>query len=222
MTESNINININTNPNPNPNLEKEKEKEIETETHILNDTWSVYFHDPNDDRWDRSSFKKVTDVSTIERFWQLNNLLHDKLHTSMWFLMRSDIFPLWEEKENKSGGYISLKVLKTKVTDCWENLCSRVLTESILHSNYAHMWDQINGVSVSPKRSFCIFKIWLKTPELGNPSLFKISTPESSEVLFKSYASEESTTTSYVASTNTNTYIHTDRRHGSRSFSTRH
>lgn len=161
-----------------------------TEPHYLNDTWSMYFHDPNDEKWDRGSFKKVADVSTIERFWQVNSGVGDKLHMGMFFLMRDAIFPLWEEKENRDGGYISLKVLKTKVNEVWEFLSARVLSENILKSEHSHLWNNINGVSVSPKKSFCIFKIWLRSQQVKEPTSFQITdnTLDLSEVMFKSYA----------------------------------
>jgi len=161
---------------------------IMEEEHFLHDVWTLYFHDPNDDKWDRASFKKIVDVSTVELFWQINALLQDKLHMGMFFLMRESIFPLWEEKENRDGGYISLKVLKTKVQEVWELLCNKVLSESILVPEHQDMWSHVNGVSVSPKKSFCIFKIWLRTQDAKDPSWYQIKTPDLSEVLYKSYS----------------------------------
>jgi len=152
--------------------------------HFLHDMWSVYFHDPNDEAWDRSSFKKISDISTIENFWQVNNCIHDKIHLGMFFMMRESIFPLWEEKENCNGGYISIKVQRNKVQEVWNMLCARVLSESIMTEPHYHLWDQINGLSVSPKKSFCIFKIWIKTKDINDPSWFDIHSYGMNEILY--------------------------------------
>ena len=155
--------------------------------HYLNDSWSLYFHDPSDESWDRTSFQRVVDLATIEDFWGVNMMLVPRLHLGMFFIMRESVFPLWEEKENRSGGYLSLKILKANVSDTWEDLCAKLLSETILKPEHQHMWDQINGISISPKKTFCIIKIWLKSQEVSNPAMFNIRGPDFTEVLYSSY-----------------------------------
>jgi hypothetical protein len=155
--------------------------------HFLNDCWSLYFHDPSDENWARSSFQKITDFTTIEDFWGAHALLTPRLHQGMFFLMRESVFPLWEEKENRSGGYISLKILKTQVPEIWEDLCAKLLSESLLKPAYGNLWDHINGLSISPKKTFCIIKIWLKTHEVSTPIMYNIKGADISEILFKAY-----------------------------------
>jgi hypothetical protein len=162
-------------------------REEDMEEHFLNDCWSFYFHNPNDENWGRSSFQKITDITTIEGFWGLNQIVSQRLHQGMFFLMRESIFPLWEEKDNRDGGYLSLKILKTKVPEIWEDLCSKLLSDNILIGEHAAKWDHINGISISPKKSFCIVKLWLKSKDVTQPNMFGIQGPEFSEVLFKSH-----------------------------------
>lgn len=164
------------------------------EEHLLNDTWSFYFHDPNDSDWSKSSFRKIADCSSIEQYWGLESKLAPKLHLGMFFIMRDGIFPLWEETGNKEGGYLSIKVLKTKVSEVWEDLCSKLLSESILRQGHKDRWDTINGLSVSPKKSFCIIKIWLKTRDLKEKHMYHLNSSDYTDVLFKSYAEENGIT----------------------------
>jgi len=161
---------------------------IELTEKFLNDSWSFYFHSPNDENWSRSSFQKLTDVTTIEEFWGLNELVSQRLHQGMFFLMRENVFPLWEEKENRDGGYLSIKILKTKVPEVWEDLCAKLLSENLLVGTHAVKWSHVNGISISPKKSFCIVKLWIKTKDLANPNMYDIKTPDCSEMLFKAHA----------------------------------
>jgi hypothetical protein len=165
----------------------------QAEEHFLNDTWSLYFHDPNDTDWGRSSFRKIIDVFTIEEFWKIHALIQGRLHLGMFFLMREGIFPLWEEKENKQGGYISLKILKSNVPDVWEKLSASLLSESMLKKEHSHLWNQINGISISPKKSFCIFKVWLRSKDVKDGHLYNVALPEWQDALFKAYDEDELT-----------------------------
>jgi hypothetical protein len=157
------------------------------EPHFLNDCWSLYFHDPSDENWNRSSFIKITDISTIEDFWAVNMIIKDHLYQAMFFLMRESIFPLWEETENRNGGYISLKILKAQVPDTWEELSAKLLSENLLKPAHSNLWNHINGISISTKRSFVIFKLWLKTHEVSMPIMYNIQCADINEMLFKAY-----------------------------------
>lgn len=157
------------------------------ELHTLNDCWTLYFHDPSDEDWSRNSFMKITDIKTIEDFWSIHMTIKDHLHQAMFFLMRSSIFPLWEDTDNRNGGYISLKILKAQVPETWEELSAKLLSEKILKPAHSNLWNHINGISISTKRSFVIFKIWLKTHEVSLPSMYDIKCSDMSEMLFKAY-----------------------------------
>ena len=86
----------------------------------------------------------------------------------MFFLMRNEIFPLWDSEENKDGSSFSFKILKNDFKKYWNNLSIMVLSETFLKEEHIDKWDNINGLSISPKKNFCIIKIWLKTKDLFN------------------------------------------------------
>lgn len=123
----------------------------------LNDKWIFWFHDPLDNNWKINSYKNITEINSIEKFWKLyNNLGEKNIENSMFFLMRENIEPLWEHNKNVKGGCWSIKINKDKVFDIWCNISIALLGENISNNKL----NKINGISISPKKSFCIIKIW--------------------------------------------------------------
>jgi hypothetical protein len=45
-----------------------------------------------------------------------------------------------------------------------------MLTGNVLSNNKPFM-DTVNGITISPKKSFCIVKIWMSTCKFQNPEL---------------------------------------------------
>lgn len=165
-----------------------QEQKEEGQQHELNDIWTYYFHDPNDASWTLSSYQRLGDVATVEEFWGLHNLLRPHLHLGMFFLMREHVFPCWDDPYNKDGGCVCIKVLKEDLPAVWEWLSMQLLGESIIgHEGKKNTaWDHVNGLSSSPKRHFCIVKIWLKSAELQVADLcLDASLRRHSDILFK-------------------------------------
>jgi hypothetical protein len=68
--------------------------------------------------------------------------------------MRDNILPTWEDPANQNGGCWSYKIATSEVFQLWTDL-SRYTVSEILCKK-----DNINGISISPKKGFCIIKIW--------------------------------------------------------------
>ena len=134
----------------------------------LNSEWNLYFHDPNSYNWDNDSYKTIYNIKTIIDYWFLNQQIEKNIHLGMFFLMRNNIFPLWDNDENKNGSSFSFKILKTDAKTYWNKLCIMILSETFLKREYIDKWDNINGLSISPKKNFCIIKIWLKQKDIFN------------------------------------------------------
>jgi hypothetical protein len=152
--------------------------------HYLDDTWSLYFHDPQQSDWTMSSYIKLCDLSTAEDFWAVDNLLGDNISKAMFFLMREHVFPCWDDKSNITGGCLSLKVLKSQLPNFWNTLASHLLTDHLLHD--ATKMSLVNGISTSPKKSFCIVKIWVSNHCLSDSSLWNLPMNYEGELLYKS------------------------------------
>ena len=125
----------------------------------LDDLWNVHFHDPGDRDWTMKSYHLLHTLSAVEDFWTMNFAIRDKLVDGMFFIMREHIFPCWDDVENKDGGCFSIKVPKANALRFWESLSSAVLGETLFRDSSSSKL--VNGISVSPKSSFCIFKIWV-------------------------------------------------------------
>lgn len=166
-------------------VEKRESRDILDE-HLLNDVWSLYFHDPNNNDWTYNSYERMCNISSIEEFWSIHNVLKTKIHSGMFFLMREYVFPCWDDENNKNGGCLSIKVLKQDLENFWEYTCIRLLGEKLLTEDHKHLWSNVNGISTSPKKHFCIVKIWLKDNTLSDSSCYQLSNKVHGEVLYRS------------------------------------
>jgi len=108
----------------------------------------------------------------IENLIDLKNVTNlikqDNLQDGMYFLMRDNIFPNWEDPDNREGGCWSYKVSSNSVKSIWDNLLLKCIYETILdenpekgkEENIKYNMEEINGISISPKKEFNIIKIW--------------------------------------------------------------
>ena len=72
------------------NVEKGNENK-----HKLNDTWTLWYHLPNDTNWNIDSYSIIDNVSYVEDAIALNNEISNLLSKCMFFVMRKDIKPFW-------------------------------------------------------------------------------------------------------------------------------
>ncbi len=87
----------------------------------LNSKWSLYYHDPENPDWSNQSYIKVCDFNSIEMFWKIHSVLpHNLFHLGMFFLMRDDIFPTWEDPQNINGACWSYKIAISETREAWE------------------------------------------------------------------------------------------------------
>ena len=74
----------------------------------------------------------------------------------MFFLMRGNIFPTWEDPKNRLGSCLSFKVESNCIVDSWNILFLKFLTSNVLNEKN----NEINGISITPKKEFNIIKLW--------------------------------------------------------------
>ena len=152
----------------------------------LNDVWSVYFHDPNDTDWNHSSYVNMGNISTVDDFWNHTMSNKETVHKGMFFIMREHIFPCWDDPSNITGGCLSIKVLKEEMHKFWEDLCIKMLGECLLVDEKKDMWNNINGISTSPKKHFCIIKIWLQNDDFNKKEFFNLYPEYYGDIIYKS------------------------------------
>jgi len=122
--------------------------------------YTLWQHNPKDSNWSIDSYNNLYTLSNIHEFWCIYNLINTEcLKYNMMFLMKKDIDPIWEHPLNKNGFTVSLKVLYKEIYNAWLELSMALLGNYICKNEEDN--NIINGISISPKKGFCIIKIWL-------------------------------------------------------------
>lgn len=152
---------------------------------FLNDVWTHYFHDPYNTDWTTTSYVPLNDISTVKDMWSTMSATNDKLTGGMFFIMRADTFPCWDDKSNINGGCISIKVLKENLLEFWEKLCIHLMGETLLLPEFRSNWNVVNGISTSPKRYFSVVKIWLKTTDYQSKRFFSLPNKFYGDVIYR-------------------------------------
>ena len=112
----------------------------------------------------------MRDIDTAEQVISLNNTIHDNIiKNCMLFVMRDGITPMWEDPKNRNGGCFSYKIINKHAPEVWKTLFYLLCGESLcISSEYSK---HINGITISPKKHFCIIKIWMDVSHLQDPSI---------------------------------------------------
>lgn len=152
------------------------------ENKSLNTFWKIFFHDYMDSSWKKESYELLGTIDNIVDFWTIISVLKDKLSYGMFFFMREQTFPKWDE-ENIEYNFLTIKVLKSNLVQYAEDILIKLLTETLIKENN----EIIKGISLSPKKNFCIIKIWIQStdPYYENKELFNIPESYYGDILFK-------------------------------------
>jgi len=138
--------------------------------HSLSDKWCLWAHLPHDTDWSINSYKKIHTFQTIEDGITLCSIIPDKMvKNCMLFLMKDGILPTWEDDKNRNGGCFSYKVPNKSVYDNWIKMFYLVIGNTL--SSNTEFLKKINGITISPKKSFCILKVWISDCTMQNASL---------------------------------------------------
>ncbi len=199
--QKNINNNINdNNDNENEfvkviNKKKENKTVVECKYKIVEDAiedikmdnyFKVLAHHNDDKSWDYNSYYNMTCLKTwgnMATFF--NTILTTKGECNYTdfdiFVMKNEISPMWEDKENRNGSICSIKI--DSLTDgykIFKNLVLHMGNNTLLKFNPS-TWNTVNGISFSSKKldntaeTYCIIiKIWFKINILNYPSIDKL------------------------------------------------
>ena len=140
------------------------------EYHKLYDKWVLWAHLPHNTDWSINSYIKVFEFTTIEDTVALIEELPSVLvENCMLFIMRDGIKPIWEDPQNRNGGSFSYKVLNKLVYEVWKDLTYCIVGNSISQSK--DFVDSVSGITISPKKNFCIVKVWMSNCAHHNPDV---------------------------------------------------
>ena len=157
--------------------------------HKLHNKWVLWAHLPHDTNWNIDSYIKIFTYDNVENTIAIASTLPEMLvKNCMLFVMKEGINPMWEDPQNKKGGCFSYKVLNKNVCNVWRDLTYTIVGETI--SSNVGFNNSISGITISPKKNFCIIKIWINNCTYQNPSIIldSVSGLSSQGCLFKQHA----------------------------------
>lgn len=160
----------------------------ENNLYPLNTNWCLWYHSIDDTSWDKKSYQLIFTIKDLYDLKLMNNSLKSHhLQNGMFFLMREDIFPTWEDPDNRNGSCLSFKISGSQLLVNWIFIVEKVLTEDILKD--LDKYEEINGLSISPKKEFNICKIWLRNHNKDYKEYLKEYSPQFdySRALFKKH-----------------------------------
>jgi hypothetical protein len=138
--------------------------------HVLSDRWTFWAHLPHDTDWSVKSYKNIYTVGSVEEAVAITETLPELLiKNCMLFIMREGISPVWEDPKNRNGGCFSYKIANKNVTEVWKDMSYVLMGGSI--SNDSSFVSSVTGITISPKKNFCIIKIWLSDCKNQNPTI---------------------------------------------------
>ena len=132
--------------------------------------WTLWAHLPQDPDWTPKSYKPIVTFTTVEEVIAVISVLPDAMvKNCMLFIMRDGVMPMWEDPKNRSGGCFSYKVSNKNVCDVWRDLTYTLVGDSI--STNMQFTNAVTGITISPKKNFCIIKIWMYDCNNQNPAV---------------------------------------------------
>jgi hypothetical protein len=140
--------------------------------HRYTEAWVLWAHLPQNPDWSLSGYQKIMTIETVEHALTLYQHLPEALvQGCMLFLMRENITPLWEDERNKNGGFFSYKVNKN-IAAVWRDVSFSMMGTTLSIDNGLNQ--SITGISISPKKNFCILKVWTGNRKCVDPTKIKL------------------------------------------------
>jgi len=134
--------------------------------HVLHNSWTLWFDNPKlkrpNESWEEN-LKKVYTFNTVEDFWCLFNSIQPASQItpqSTYHLFKTDIKPMWEDKQNINGGkwLITLtRYQRDRVDKLWLHTVLAVIGETLDETG------DIAGCVISLRAGKDRISLWTKT-----------------------------------------------------------
>jgi hypothetical protein len=135
------------------------------ETTKLQYSWVLWYHDPDNKKYDLDSYVRIVEVSTPQQFWTIvDSISKEAWESGMFFFMRMGFKPIWDVPENEAGGAWSKKVDAKDAYAVFVDVMVHCITNELLSSRK----ETLVGVTISPKGSSSIIKIWNTTTTVAS------------------------------------------------------
>ena len=138
----------------------------------LNTKWDIWYHSITDTKWTKDRYENILKISNLYDYQLLENKIQvNHLQNGMFFLMRENIFPNWEDPDNTNGVCISFKIPCEHLKEEFSKMILRCISEDILKD--PENYEELNGFSISPKKEFNIIKLWMRNKVMKYTDLMK-------------------------------------------------
>ena len=162
---------------------------------VFLDAYALWYHDVVDSSWTKESYKNLCKgvtssdiVTTGKQLWGVYHSFHSNITAGMFFLMRKGILPMWEDEANHKGGFWSFKVPKNSANEVWVMLTAGLVGNTL--TKKPESMGDVTGISVSPKISNCVMKIWVRSNKLKATDFStEIKYLESSTLMYRQHSS---------------------------------
>jgi len=133
----------------------------------FNNTWVLWSHESIDIYENKQANMDLFETNNYKDFInKMNIICNDKENielnsvwmTKIWFFMRKDITPRYEDIKNINGSYWSYRVNKNYSYTTLFSLCIQLMGECLFQE--ITIMENVNGVSISPKNNTTTVKIW--------------------------------------------------------------
>lgn len=141
--------------------------------HPLRETWVVWMHSSQTQDWSLPSYKVLAVCTTAEELWSAWRATSKFLNDAMFFFMKKEYPPRWDEVQYQEGGYLSLKVESRAVVRVTEELLCKAAGGTLLAPGRDA--SQVVGISVSCKGRSSILKLWCtgRNPEFRSMNMHR-------------------------------------------------
>lgn len=134
----------------------------------LRHRYTLWCHDIYNKNWSISSYRRLCSFDNVADYFKVFNNFHKLgLKYHHYFLMKEGIDPIWEHRENRDGGLCKFKAELDDSLEVWVDIAHRFICGTICDKDRMSSLiedidpiDDINGISISPKNSWAVVKIW--------------------------------------------------------------
>jgi hypothetical protein len=133
----------------------------------FNNKWVLYSHEINDTDYTLESYTKHFETNNYKDFVdKMNNICNDKMNmelNNIWsnkifFFMRENITPRYEDEKNVNGSYWGYRINKNYSYTTLFSLCIQLMGECLFED--MNVMSNVNGISISPKNNTTTIRIW--------------------------------------------------------------
>lgn len=154
------------------------------ENHPIEPFFTLWYHSLENKKWDINSYIKLVVIKSLRDFWEVYNSI-STFNNGMFFLMKENIAPIWEDKHNINGGVWSFRLSRKVLDKTWNELSIALIGNTLLENNDKNS-SNINGISVVPKKYNCVLKIWNEDFNIKN-KINKLDEIDTGKYLYKKH-----------------------------------